>query len=75
MRIKSKKVRNLDNLKFRVLRNDKYKMVCFTDLTYLEQKEVIKNKDKDEVKNITLELARTLRQIGEEFNIVKEATK
>lgn len=50
-------------------------MVCFTDLTYLEQKEVIKNKDKDEVKNITLELARTLRQIGEEFNIVKEATK
>ncbi|WP_418566904.1 hypothetical protein [Peptacetobacter sp.] len=73
--MKSKKVRNLDNLKFRVLRNDKYKMVCFTDLTYLEQKEVIKNKDKDEVKNITLELARTLRQIGEEFNIVKEATK
>lgn len=73
--MKSKKVRNLDNLKFRVLRKDKYKMVCFTDLTYLEQKEVIKNKDKDEVKNITLELARTLRQIGEEFNIVKEATK
>ena len=73
--MKSKKVRNLDNLKFRVLRNNKYKMVCFTDLTYLEQKEVIKNKDKDEVKNITLELARTLRQIGEEFNIVKEATK
>ena len=73
--MKSKKVRNLDNLKFRVLRNDKYKMFCFTDLTYLEQKEVIKNKDKDEVKNITLELARTLRQIGEEFNIVKEATK
>lgn len=73
--MKTKKVRNLDNLKFRVVRNDKHKMVCFTDLTYLEQKEVIKNKDKDEVKNIALELARTLRQIGEEFNIVKEATK
>ena len=62
--------RNLDGCYFRVRRGDKYEDLCFTDLTRDEQEELLKDKSPEFIVELTLHLAATLRQIGDEFDLI-----
>mgnify|MGYP000277714528 FL=1 len=62
--------RNLDGCFFRVRRREKYEDLCFTDLTRDEQEELLKDKSPEFIVELTLHLAATLRQIGDEFDLI-----
>lgn len=64
--------RNLDGIYFRIKRNGKWDNVCFSDLTQDEREEVMKNKDVDWLKSMCIQLARTIRKIGDEFDLIVE---
>jgi hypothetical protein len=62
--------RNLDGCYFRVRRGDKYEDLCFTDLTRDEQEELLKDKSAEFIVGLTLHLAKIIRQIGDEFDLI-----
>ena len=62
--------RNLDGVYFRVKRGDKYENICFSDLTREEREEICKERPPEWFKNLAFILADTLKQIGEQFDIV-----
>lgn len=64
--------RNLDSTYFRVKRNKRYVSVCFSDLTEEEMDEVMKNKDTIWLKNMCKIMAKTLRDIGDQLDIIGE---
>lgn len=64
--------RNLDGIYFRINRNVEWNNVCFSDLTQDEKEYVMKNRDIDWLKSMCIQLARTIRKIGDEFDIVAE---
>ena len=64
--------RELDGVYFRVQRDGKWENVCFTDLTEDEVEQVTANKDMTWWKSLAMYLARTLRGIGDQFNIKAE---
>lgn len=64
--------RNLDGIYFRIKRNGKWDNVCFSDLTQDEREEVMKNKDVDWLKSMCIQLTRTIRKIGDEFDLIVE---
>ena len=61
--------RNLDGCYFRVRRGEKYEDLCFTDLTRDEQETVLKDRSPEFIIGLTLHLAETIREIGDEFNL------
>lgn len=61
--------RNLDGCYFRVRRGEKYEDLCFTDLTRDEQEELLKDKSPEFIVELTLHLAKIIRQIGDEFDL------
>lgn len=62
--------RNLDGCYFRVRRGEKYEDLCFTDLTRNEQEELLKDKSLEFIVGLTLHLAKIIRQIGDEFDLI-----
>ena len=64
--------RNLDGAFFRVKRDDKWKNVCFSDMSTEERLEVLKDKDIEFVKRLCLIMADELKQIGDEFDIIRK---
>ena len=63
--------RNLDGVYFRVQTEDgKWDNVCFSDLTELQQTEVMKNKDEVWLRSLCKILAKTIRNIGDQFDII-----
>lgn len=62
--------RNLDGIYFRIERDNKYENICFSDLTVEEMQVVMNDKDVMWLKSICTELANTIKDIGEQFNIV-----
>lgn len=62
--------RNLDGVYFRIQRDGKWDSICFTDLTEAEMDEVLKNKDKVWVVGLAKILAKTIQNIGYQFNLV-----
>lgn len=62
--------RNLDGCYFRVRRGDKYEDLCFTDLTRDEQETVLKDRSPEFIVGLTLHLAKIIRQIGDEFDLI-----
>lgn len=62
--------RNLDGIYYRVKRGTRMTDVCFTDLTASEQENVLQEYGIIELKRIVLVLARTLRQVGDDLNII-----
>lgn len=62
--------RNLDGYYFRVRRGEKYEDLCFTDLTRDEQEEALKDKSPEFIVGLTLHLAKIIRQIGDEFDLI-----
>lgn len=64
--------RNLDGVYFRVNRNDKWKSVCFSDLTQEQMEEVLKDKNEQYLKSLCIILGRTLKDMGDQFDIISE---
>lgn len=62
--------RNLDGVYFRIQRDGKWDTICFTDLTEAEMDEVLKNKDKVWVVGLAKILAKTIQNIGYQFDLV-----
>ena len=62
--------RNLDGVYFRIQRDGKWESICFTDLTEAEMDEVLKNKDKVWVVGLAKILAKTIQNIGYQFDLV-----
>lgn len=61
--------RELDGVYFRIKRNDKWDNICFSDLTEEEMNEVLKDKDAEWLKSLCIILGKTLKEIGDYFNI------
>lgn len=62
--------RNLGGCFFRVRRREKYEDLCFTDLTRDEQETVLKDRSPEFIVGLTLHLAKIIRQIGDEFDLI-----
>ena len=62
--------RNLGGCFFRVRRGEKYEDLCFTDLTRDEQETVLKDRSPEFIVGLTLHLAKIIRQIGDEFDLI-----
>lgn len=62
--------RNLDGCYFRIRRGEKYEDLCFSDLTRNEQEELLKDKSPEFIVELTLHLAKIIRQIGDEFDLI-----
>lgn len=66
------KPRYLDGVYFRVNRNGQYMDVCFSDLLDREMVEILKDKDTEWLKSMCIILGKTIRAIGDEFNLEGE---
>ena len=64
--------RNLDGCFFRVQRDGKWQNICFSDLSNAERDQICHGKSKEFLQSLCLHLADVIREIGEEFDIVKE---
>ena len=64
--------RNLDGIYFRIKRNNKYESICFSDLTEDEMDEILKDRDVKWLKSLAKMLGRTIREIGNQFDIICE---
>ena len=62
--------RNLDGVFFRIKRGEQYENVCFSDLTEAEQDEMMDGKSEGWLKSLCKILAKSLYEIGEQFDIV-----
>lgn len=64
--------RNLDGIYFRVERNGKYVNVCFSDLSEHEMNKVMENKSIIWVKELCIELGKTIKYLGDTFDLRRE---
>ncbi len=64
--------RNLDGIYFRVKREDKWRNVCFSDLTDKEKIEVMQNKDVTWLKSLCITLGNSIKRIGDELDLIAE---
>ena len=64
--------RNLDGIYFRVQRAGKWDNVCFSDMTQEEMEQVMENRDIDWLKSMCIQLGKTIRNIGDQLDIVCE---
>lgn len=60
--------RNLDGVYFRIGKEN----ICFSDLTDEQKTNVIKNKDTEWLKSLCIILGNTIKEIGDQLDIVKE---
>lgn len=65
------KIRKLDGVFFRVQRDSQWTNVCFTDLTEEEQEAKLSKWDNDQLQRLALILAMRLREIGDEFDLIR----
>lgn len=64
--------RNLDGIYFRINRGGIWQDVCFSDLTEEEMDNVMKNRPEEWLRNICKILGKTIKNIGEQLDIVME---
>lgn len=64
--------RNLDGIYFRVERDGKWDNVCFSDLTDEERNKVMDGRTDEWLRQMCCLLANTIRNIGEQFDIVAQ---
>lgn len=60
--------RNLDGVYFRIGKEN----ICFSDLTDEQKTNVMKSKDIEWLKSLCIILGNTIKEIGDQFDIVKE---
>jgi len=61
--------RNLDEVYFRIRRNEKWESVCFSDLTKDEMRTALENREREWLKTLCIVLGIKLKQIGDEFDL------
>ena len=61
--------RNLDGIYFRIRRDEKFKPICFSDMTEKEQDEVLERQSDRNLKIMCKTLALTIKLIGEKFDL------
>ena len=66
-----KEQRNLSGIYFRVERPSGWKNVCFEDLSAEEQNKIMLENNKDWLMSLAQQLANTLNEIGNHFDIMK----
>ena len=64
--------RNLDVVYFLMERDGKRKPVCFSDMTEEEMGFILKDQDETWLRNMCKILGRTIRQIGDQLDLVME---
>ena len=64
--------RNLDGVYFRIMRDDKWQNICFSDLTKEEREEVGKDRTLEWWKSMAFIMADCLKDIGDQFDIVAD---
>lgn len=64
-----KKQRNLDSNYFRIKNNNKWESICFSDLNEEDMTELLRDKDAVFVKRLCVDLGKTIRKIGDIYNI------
>ena len=64
--------RNLDGVYFRMKRDDKWQNICFSDLSDDEMEEVMQNRTTEWLKSLCKILGHTIREIGDQLDIVME---
>ena len=64
------KVRDLDGVYNRVIRNGQGRSLCFTDLTREEQEQFLMKLNRTGMKRMCLHMAETLRNIGDQLDLV-----
>ena len=64
--------RNLDGVYFRVYRDGRYQSVCFSDLTDTEMDDILKDKSEEWLRRMCKILGQTIRNIGDQLDIVIE---
>ena len=64
--------RNLDGVYFRVKRDDKWQSICFSDLSDNEMEEVMQDRPVEWLKSMCKILGHTIREIGNQLDIVME---
>lgn len=64
--------RSLSGIYFRVKNGEKWDNVCFEDLPEDEQKRVMENRNIEWLQSISMQLAKTLKDIAEKFDITAE---
>jgi hypothetical protein len=62
--------RNLDGVYFRIQRDGKWGNVCFSDLTEEEMDDTLHNKDEQWLKNLCKILGKTIKDIGDQFDLM-----
>lgn len=68
--MEEKKPRGLDGFFLRVKRGDRYVNRCFSDLTEEEQKKWLAKLSEEGLRSMCMELGKTIRNIGDQFDIV-----
>lgn len=58
--------RNLDGVYFRIGTDN----ICFSDLSEEQMEEVLENRSKDWLKSMCIILGQTIREIGDELDLV-----
>lgn len=66
--MKNKTFRHLDGVYFRIGKEN----ICFSDLTEDQQDNVMENRSEEWLKNMCKHLANTIREIGDQFDLIKE---
>jgi len=64
--------RKLSGIYFRTKIDDKWVNLVFEDLSEEEQDRVMTNKSEEWLKSLAKQLAQTLREIGDQFDILSE---
>lgn len=64
--------RELCGVYFRVERDGKWQNICFSDMTKDEREEVLGEKSDEFLRNLCHRLADVIKEIGDEFDIVRE---
>ena len=63
------KERELDGIYFRVKREDRWRNICFSDMTVEEREIVTSGRSSEWIKSLAYRLADVIREIGDQFEI------
>lgn len=66
------KFRNLSGIYFREEVNGKWENICFEELSEEKQDKILSEKDPEFIKNLTKILAKTIVELGEQFDLQKD---
>ena len=64
--------RNLDGVYFRINREGMYQNICFSDLTEEEMDDILADKSEEWLRRMCKILGQTIRNIGDQLDIVME---